>query len=143
MYQPKAFGTFLKKKNHLFRQSAYLQWGESEKSIGSFLLLNPGSASHEAVKDLRDGESVFAQVSLDPTMKQVVKLVEAFYQLEPLNGRIHLYNLFTLQNTKDSEAIAQIEYFGGRGIVLPSDMEVPLIELKKESLDLHRVGSKQ
>lgn len=131
MYQPKAFGTFLKKKNHIFRQSAYLQWGESEKSIGSFLLLNPGSASHETVKDLRDGQSVFAPISLDPTMKQVVKLVETFYQFEPLNGRIHLYNLFTLQNTKDSEAIAQIEYFGGRGMVLPSDMEVPLSELKQ------------
>jgi hypothetical protein len=131
MYQPKAFGTFLKKKNHIFRQSAYLQWGESEKSIGSFLLLNPGSASHDAVRNLQDGESVFAQIFLDPTMKQVVKLVEAFYHLEPLNGRIHLYNLFTLQNPKDSEAIAYNEYLGGRGMVLPSDMQVPVSELKK------------
>ncbi|WP_224773325.1 hypothetical protein [Metabacillus idriensis] len=131
MNQPHAFGTFLKKKNLIFRESAYLQWGESEQSIGSFLLLNPGSASDQAVSQLNDGEKMKTQISLDPTMRQVTKLIETFYDGEQLNGRVNLYNLFTLQNTRDSEAIAQIEYWAGRGIVSQSEMEVSVSELKK------------
>ncbi|WP_155988283.1 hypothetical protein [Oceanobacillus picturae] len=44
MKSVQAFGVFLKKDGIIFRKSAYLQWGTSKKSIGSFLLLNPGRA---------------------------------------------------------------------------------------------------
>ncbi|WP_203289927.1 hypothetical protein [Metabacillus sp. cB07] len=131
MNQPKAYGTFYKNRNLTFRESAYLQFGSSETSIGSFLMLNPGGASCEDVRNLLHGERIFTEMALDPTMHQIVRLMEAFKPLEPLNGRVHLFNLFTLQNTKDKEAISHIEYLGGRRIVTIEDMVASMEELKR------------
>jgi hypothetical protein len=47
MNQPEVYGTFIKRDQHLFRTSAYIQWGQSSKSIGSCLMLNPGAANLE------------------------------------------------------------------------------------------------
>jgi hypothetical protein len=50
MSQPKVYGTFVKRGKNIYRTSAYIQWGDSEKSLGACLLLNPGAASLD--KDL-------------------------------------------------------------------------------------------
>ena len=78
MNQPKAYGSFVKRGDHIFRTSAYIQWGESEKSIGSCLLLNPGSANFDKINSklttslhtlgYADGE-----INTDPTMIQLIE----------------------------------------------------------------------
>ena len=45
----RAYGQFLKRGEHIYRTSAHLQWGDSTKSLGCCVLLNPGSATLEKV----------------------------------------------------------------------------------------------
>ncbi|MBS5913803.1 MAG: DUF1643 domain-containing protein [Paenibacillus macerans] len=106
-----AYGLFLKREEHFFRKAAYLQWGESSKSLGCCLLLNPGSASLERTephlfKQLLVNEEAQGQVTADPTMKQLAEFLERIYGGE-IEGRFHIYNLFWLQNTDDQDAIEQ------------------------------------
>lgn len=43
----RAYGRFLKRGEHIYRTSAHLQWGDSTKSLGCCVLLNPRSATLE------------------------------------------------------------------------------------------------
>lgn len=132
MNQPKAFGAFIKRGDYTFRTSAYIQWGESKKSIGSCLLLNPGSAKlddHLIHLLEKDGAGIGFIKIADPTMKQLIKLVEGIYGPETLiNGRFHIYNLFNLQNTDSNHAIDQFEYLVECG---EYDITESLISLKE------------
>jgi hypothetical protein len=58
MNQPKAYGSFIKCGENTFRTSAYIQWGCSDKSIGSSLLLNPDSADFNKITPSLKGYSV-------------------------------------------------------------------------------------
>lgn len=93
-----AFGVFQKIDEYIFRKSAYIQWGDQKESIGSFLLLNPGGAEPSNVKALEGEIDGHHRVEPDPTMKQMIKLVEKIYKTDRLNGRIYIYNLFSLRN---------------------------------------------
>ncbi|QRG65999.1 hypothetical protein [Brevibacillus choshinensis] len=115
MNQPKAFGAFVKRGDHTFRTSAYIQWGESEKSIGSCLLLNPGSADFNKINpDLREKlnttNKANGEIKTDPTMGQLIKLVDGINSSnQVIEGRFHIYNLFSLQDASANSAICKFE----------------------------------
>ncbi|HEY4602299.1 MAG TPA: DUF1643 domain-containing protein [Cerasibacillus sp.] len=108
MENVKVFGKFEKRDNLIFRHSAYLQWRTSEKSLGSFLLLNPGNAL-PSTGVVEEGEARFYETKIDPTMRQMIRLVKKIYENNDLNGRVHIYNLFSLRNTVANEAIPRFE----------------------------------
>jgi hypothetical protein len=115
MNQPKAYGSFVKHGDHTFRTSAYIQWGCSEKSIGSSLLLNPGSADFNRINPSLKEKLILdskadGEINTDPTMEQLIKLVNNIYQSEKvIEGRFHIYNLFCLQDATAKSAIDKFE----------------------------------
>jgi len=113
MSNPKAYGTFIKRGNKIYRTSAYIQWGESEKSIGACLLLNPGSATLDKYLSNKLDRTGFASGWIkteDPTMEQLILFIDKIHENnQEISGRLHIYNLFNLQNTKSENAIDQFE----------------------------------
>ena len=109
----KAYGEFAKKGAHIYRKSAYIQWGKSKESLGACLLLNPGSATlnDELSLSLNSQGNASGKIKAeDPTMKQLNDIVENIYENDPsLSGRLYIYNLFNLQNTKAEKAIDLFE----------------------------------
>jgi hypothetical protein len=136
MLKPKAHGTFIKRGSYLFRTSAYLQWGESEKSIGSCLLLNPGSANFDKMDthltvSLATSGKADGEINTDPTMDQLIQVVKGIYGSESsLDGRFHIYNLFNLQNTKSVHAIDQFESLIESGEYDIEESLVPIDQLR-------------
>lgn len=112
MNQPSAFATFKTKGEYVYRTSAYIQWGTSTESLGSCLLLNPGSSTLFRERPAPH-HTVMGQTTLDPTMHQLIKLTEAIYSTRAeqgkLEGRLHIYNLFSLQNPVAKDAISLFE----------------------------------
>lgn len=109
----RAYGNFFKRGDHVYRKSAYLRWNDSEESLGSCLLLNPGSASLNRTdpliyRELESSGKAEGQVAPDPTMDQIALFVERIYGGKP-KGKVTIYNLFWLQNTDDQDAIEQYE----------------------------------
>ncbi|MEK3976223.1 hypothetical protein [Psychrobacillus sp. FSL K6-1267] len=113
MNRPRAYGSFVKRGEYIFRTSAFIQWGDSETSIGACLLLNPGSATlnNALTYELDTKGSVSGWVKTeDPTMQQLISIVEGVYGKDkPITGRFHIYNLFNLQNTKSQNAVDELE----------------------------------
>jgi hypothetical protein len=135
MNPPKAYGTFEKRGDNTFRTSAFIKWGESEKSIGACLLLNPGSANFDMNSALYNSLQTLGhakgEIHTDPTMRQLIQLLEGIYGADhPLNGHFHIYNLFTLQNTASSHAIDQFENLANHGEYDISESLVILKELQ-------------
>lgn len=131
----KAFGTFIKKGNSIFRTQAYIQWGNSESILGSVIMLNPGSAKLQ-IDNLPNNVPVNGEVIIDPTMETLTKLVEEFYEKsEGFEGRIYIYNLFSLQNPSSSDAVKNFEALWGQNEQLvksfPMKREVLLDRFKK------------
>lgn len=122
MNHVKAYGKFVEQNGYSHRTAAYLQWGTSEKSIGSFLLLNPGSSAPLNEKSSMPDESEFMEEELDSTMQQMVRIVESLYPGETLDGRISIYNLFSLRNVKSEQAIGEFEALVDRGLMDPLDV---------------------
>lgn len=111
--KPSAYGTFIKRGSNIYRTSAYIQWGNSVKSIGACLLLNPGSATLDNnLSNLLETTGV-AKGKIkteDPTMEQLISFIEKINKRNhQISGRLHIYNLFNLQNTKSENAIGQFE----------------------------------
>lgn len=128
MEHVKVYGKLTRKNEYTFRTSTYLQWGEGEESLGSFLLLNPGSS-----KSTKEQE-IFNEIiplTLDQTMRQVVKLIEKIYGSPELNGRVHIYNLFTLRNTSAADAIETYEKLANEGKIKPDEAIPPVEELSQ------------
>jgi hypothetical protein len=113
MSNPKAFGNFIKRGDIIYRTSAYIQWGESEKSIGSCLLLNPGSATldNNLFELLETTGGANGKIKTeDPTMQQLISFIEKIYDgNNKISGRLYIYNLFNIQNAKSKNAIDQLE----------------------------------
>ncbi|MTH54939.1 DUF1643 domain-containing protein [Bacillus mangrovi] len=100
MDKPVAYGTFVKKGNETYRTSAYLQWGDSTESLGACLLLNPGSS-----KGVLDGK-----ITIDPTMNQLISFIHRIREeSQERSGRLHIYNLFNLQEASSEKAIIKFE----------------------------------
>ncbi|KGX93032.1 hypothetical protein N781_14300 [Pontibacillus halophilus JSM 076056 = DSM 19796] len=127
------YGTYKKKGNHVFRTSAFIQWGTSTQSLGGCLLLNPGSAILEEgihLKLTRDGEAA-GVVRPDLTMRQLVRIVERLHDSLFLEGRFHIYNLFTLQHPKAKDGVNQVEALIASGEYIPEDHFAQLEALRE------------
>ncbi|MCP3028558.1 hypothetical protein [Halobacillus sp. A5] len=115
----KAYGAFVKKGDHIYRKSAYLQWGKSDESLGASLLLNPGSAAlakevEHSLKQYGEGSGLIP--AGDPTMKQLIKIVECIYEKNgELTGRFHIYNLFNLRHPSCVPAVNLFEELTNNG----------------------------
>jgi hypothetical protein len=133
-HQVKAFGSFIKRDDNIYRTSAYLQWGDSTKSLGACLLLNPGSArlTEELDRKLHSvGSASGLILSEDPTMQQLIYIIEEIYNKESkISGRFHIYNLFNLQHGKNIEAIEKFEEVCKSGIYNLEESLVSVKELK-------------
>jgi hypothetical protein len=132
MSRLKAYGEFLKRNNHTFRTSAFIQWGTSDVSLGSCLLLNPGAAEliNPLLKEqLNSTGRAQGQIKADPTMDQLINFVERIYDPSELDGRLHIYNLFTLQNSRNGFAIAEFEKLVASGEYDPFSSLVDIREL--------------
>lgn len=119
----KGYGVFIKKGNYIFRTEAYLQWGSSEKSIGTVMMLNPGSASERG--ELVENELQCYELNLDPTMHAIVSVINEAYKNQHLDGRVYIYNLFALQNPRDREAINLFNELWSTNEPLICDLPMP------------------
>jgi len=112
--QPIVIVSFEKRGDYTYRTSAYIQWGDSEKSIGSFLLLNPGGATFskedaQSEYQLQRNGQASGLVTADRTMRQLIKFIHEVYGTNNLDGRCHIYNLFSLRNPDGNNAIDTFE----------------------------------
>ncbi|MDF0728928.1 hypothetical protein PY093_20150 [Cytobacillus sp. S13-E01] len=132
--QVKAFGTFIKREDVIYRTSAYIQWGESTQSLGACLLLNPGSAILNEDLNAKlhsDGSASGLIQTEDPTMQQLIQIVEEIYNNESnLSGRLYIHNLFNLKHGKNIEAIERFEELCLSGLYTLDESLVPIEELK-------------
>ncbi|RYM04770.1 DUF1643 domain-containing protein [Sporolactobacillus sp. THM7-7] len=136
MTRPKAFGSFVLRHGKLFRTSAYIQWGKSSKSLGAVLMLNPGSAdfgrmSPDLEARLKNYGAAMGAIRTDPTMEQLIQLVERIYEdRSSLGGRLQIYNLFHLQETNAAQAITTFESLVNRHKLTITQSLVTVDELK-------------
>ena len=131
MSNVKAYGQFEERNGYTFRPKAYLQWGSSKESLGAFLLLNPGNAKPLEKIVLREREVYYGEAKVDQSMQRMQKLVERIYGGKELDGRVHIYNLFSLRNTINKEAIGTFEKLISMGEISIVDDYPSLEELKK------------
>jgi hypothetical protein len=148
MNQPRAYGTFTKRGDHIFRTSAFIQWGDSEQSIGACLLLNPGSADFNKINlelkvKLNTIGEAEGEIKTDPTMDQLILFLKGIYGEAPLTGRFHIYNLFNLQNTKAINAVDQFEALVLSGDYKIRESLIPIEELQSHPWILTGWGVKQ
>lgn len=106
MREFQAFGTYYRSNGHLCRKAAYLQFGHSNKSIGSTIMLNPGKADFKDNIHVLDDREVSGEIVPDKTMLRLAEILQQSSKV-PLDGRFHIYNLFALQNTSSKEAVKQ------------------------------------
>jgi hypothetical protein len=118
--------------NIRFRKNTLLQFGDSNRLIGSAVLVNPGSAvpSSRGIVDLplirtfyeqnhnigiKDDTSLWHEYTVDSTMRQLEKIFNGWYinvinegvrkPKKELNGVIQLFNLFNVMNAKQKDAL--------------------------------------
>lgn len=133
MNQPKAFATFREQRGVVYRTSTYIQWGEdfsAQRSLGSCLLLNPGAAKLFRERPA-PGHAVMGQTTLDPTMQQLIRLTESIYGGRALTGRLHIYNLFSVQDTSSVQAIPRFEQLVDAGETTLASHVASVQELQK------------
>lgn len=106
MKEFQAFGTYYRSNGHLCRKAAYLQFGHSSKSIGSTIMLNPGKADFKDDIHVLDDREVSGEIIPDKTMLRLAEILQRATKI-PLDGRFHIYNLFSLQNTSSKDAVKQ------------------------------------
>ncbi|MEH6888144.1 DUF6946 family protein [Priestia megaterium] len=105
MKTPKVFGTFYKMNDKIMRTQTYLQWGVSKKSIGAVIMSNPGSSKLKSLEEwgfflASKQDRIIGELSIDPTMQQLIRVVNGIYAREEnLEGRLYIYNLFSLRNS--------------------------------------------
>ena len=81
----KGYGSFIQKDNYVYRTEAYLQWGSSEKTIGTVIMLNPGKASEKG--ELVEDELQEFELNLDSTMRSIIAVIKEAYKDQHLEGR--------------------------------------------------------
>ncbi|MET1248966.1 hypothetical protein ABWW58_09285 [Sporolactobacillus sp. STCC-11] len=133
MFQLKAHGTFEMRGINIYRTSAFIQWGDSDQSLGACLLLNPGSASLDVklMRKLERSGVASGSINIDPTMEQLIKFLEKINSEQPISGRLYIYNLFTLKNTKSQNAMKQLKDAVATGEYKLTESLVASSELRK------------
>lgn len=113
----KAYGTFTKSGDYIYRTDTYLQFGNTDNLIGACVLCNPGSAkAHDDSIEKKilsfngPGNLELKDVKLkeDATMRQLNDILVGIHK-EKLEGRFKIYNLFTLKEPKMKIAINLIK----------------------------------
>jgi hypothetical protein len=108
----KASGTFNAFDSKIFRSDSYIQWGDSSKTIGLVIMLNPGSSRLANNTDwdtfihrCERGEefSQSGDLEMDPTMNSIHHILST--SNPELEGVLHIYNLFNYRWGKSNEAI--------------------------------------
>lgn len=132
----KVFGHFQQLGEYTFRTSAYMQWGDSEESLGCCLLLNPGSADFTKINasfksELKKNGEVSGVIKPDPTMEQLAIFLRTIYPDTKINGRFTIYNLFTLQNPKSTSAIDTFEKLVSTGKIISSQSVENIQKIKR------------
>ena len=132
----KVFGHFHQRGEYTFRTSAYMQWGDLEQSLGCCLLLNPGSADFTKINSsfknqLKMNGEISGVIKPDPTMEQLAILLRNIYPDTKKNGRLTIYNLFTLQNSKSTSAIDIFEKLVSTGKLIPSESVEEIQTIKR------------
>ncbi|MCM3201613.1 hypothetical protein A9488_08865 [Bacillus cereus] len=105
----RAFGTFYKSNGHIFRKAAYLQFGSSSRSLGATIMLNPGYANFKDESITMKDSDTTGEITPDRTMIRLAEILRHVSQAS-LEGRFHIYNLFSLQNTSSKDAVKQEEW---------------------------------
>ena len=116
MHTIKVYADFIQNKGIDYRKKTLLQINGGTKLLGSAVLINPGSAAplnepydgkfvKEFFKSNHAEESIdlknWKEFSVDPTMKQLVKLFDGTYATgspTKLEGVIQLFNCFYIKN---------------------------------------------
>lgn len=86
-------------ENLLVRESAYVQFGTSEDTLGMVIMTNPGSFQ-------LNGANGWVSGAPDPTMRSVIRVIKEAYQangLEP-EGRLHIHNLSNIAEPDHTRA---------------------------------------
>ncbi|SOC23528.1 uncharacterized protein DUF1643 [Ureibacillus xyleni] len=128
MENVRAIATFQQIGEEVYRTNTYIQFGTSSQSLGAAVMLNPGSAQlkGEVRRKLVQTGAHTDEVSLDRTMRQLVKFMKATHS--NLNGRLYIYNLFYVKNAISKEAIELFESLKSTGnyptITRPSLSEI-------------------
>jgi hypothetical protein len=123
MHTIKVYADFIQKKGIDYRKKTLLQINGGTKLIGSAVLINPGSAA--PLKEPCDGKFIkdffklnhaeesidintWKKFSVDPTMKQLVKLFDGTYATgspTKIEGVIQLFNCFYLMEKDLTKAL--------------------------------------
>lgn len=135
MDYPRVFGRFIFRFGLVFRTSAYIQWGHSSRSLGSVLMLNPGSAQFAQTDPNLDTQlkkygAAMGQIKADPTLDQLIRFVERIYMGHP-TGTLQIYNLFHLQETRAEDAINHFEQLVNENKIMLTESLVTKDELQK------------
>lgn len=112
-------------------ENSYLQWGEKEESIGSFLLRQPSDLFGYDLLNLAEGEEWTDRKELDDVdeiLVQVVRFMEKTHEKSELNGRVNLYYLINFCNMWEGE----IERLADAGEVDFSELVPSVRELQRE-----------
>ena len=105
-----AQGTFIRSGDFVFRTKAELRFGEGNGQRLLLIGLNPGSCQllHKNEWDAflqQEKRSVTGEIALDPTMKQIAKIIE---EADPaFSGTLHMLNLFNLRNGNIDSALKE------------------------------------
>lgn len=132
MNHPRAYTAFREQRGYQYRTSTYIQWGDASesRSLGSCLLLNPGSAALFQTRPAA-GHAIMGQIKPDPTMEQLIRFTEAVYPERPLKGRLYVYHLFSLQNPSSNDAIESFEQLVEKQETTLEQQIAPLEELRQ------------
>jgi len=115
------FAEHIVEDNVEYRRKTLLKFGETEKLIGSAILINPGSsvpigeANTEFVRRFYNALEVDTDLNLqnwkafkvDSTMRQLERIFNGWYvqDARPLDGVIQLFNCYYYRNQNLNEAI--------------------------------------
>lgn len=69
-------------------------------------MLNPGDARLTNTSVLVDEQDASGELIPDKTMMRLAEILQQSSQ-DPLDGRFHIYNLFSLQNTSSKDAVKE------------------------------------
>ncbi|WP_379135239.1 DUF1643 domain-containing protein [Paenibacillus sp. sgz500958] len=105
-----AQGTFIRSGALVFRTKAELRFREGNGQRLLLIGLNPGSCQllhkHEWASFLeQEMRSVTGDIALDPTMKQIVNIIEE--AVPAFSGNLHILNLFNLRNGNIDNALQE------------------------------------
>ena len=110
---PKAYATFYKRGEHVFRTEAKLKWGYVDEPIGTLIMLNPGSsklADEEKWKSFLNNSDnkhpITDEIILDDTMQAVAKILGVIHL--DLKGTLVINNIFNLRDSRSEKALSTL-----------------------------------